>query len=55
MKWLITSVASLVGQNILDVLEYPGFSRRFLVNIVGVNSLPDSAGNFRCDRCYLVR
>lgn len=54
MKWLITSVASLVGQNILDVLEYPEFSRRSLVNIVGLNSLPDSAGNFRCDRCYLV-
>ncbi len=54
MKWLITSVGSLVAQNILDVLEFPGFSRRSLVNIVGINSVPDIPGNFRCDRCYLA-
>ena len=54
MKWLITSVGSLIGQNILDVLEFPGFSRRSLVKIVGVNSVPDTPGNFRCDRCYLA-
>ena len=47
-------MGSLVGQNILDVLEYAGASRRSLVEVVGTNSLPDSPGNFRCDRSYLV-
>jgi carbamoyl-phosphate synthase large subunit len=42
------------GQNILDVLEYPGFSRRSLVQVIGTNSLPEEASNFNCDRCYLV-
>jgi carbamoyl-phosphate synthase large subunit len=51
---LLTSVGSLVGQNILDVLDYPGLSRRERVRITGTNSLPDAACNFRCDRCYLV-
>ena len=54
MKVLLTSVGSLVGQNILDVLEYPGFSRRSLMRVVGSNSVPDAACNFRCDRCYLL-
>lgn len=54
MKLLITSVGSLVGQNIMDVLEFPGFSRRSRIEVVGINSLPDSPSNFRCDRCYLV-
>ena len=54
MKLLVTSVGSLVGKNILDVLEYPGFSRRHLVHVVGTNSVADAANNFRCDRCYLV-
>jgi carbamoyl-phosphate synthase large subunit len=54
MKLLITSVGSLVGQGILDVLEYPGHSRRSLVTVVGTNSLADAPNNFRCDRCYLV-
>ena len=54
MKVLLTSVGSLVGQNILDVLEYPGFSRRSLMRVVGTNSVPDAACNFRCDRCYLL-
>ena len=54
MKLLITSVGSLVGQNILDVLDFPGLSRRSLVHVVGTNSMADAAGNFRCDRCYLV-
>ena len=54
MKLLITSVSSLVGQNILDVLEWPGSSRRSFVRVVGTNSLAAAAGNFRCDRCYLV-
>jgi carbamoyl-phosphate synthase large subunit len=54
MKLLLTSVGSQVGQHILDVLDYPGFSRRSLVQVVGTNSLPTAACNFRCDRCYLV-
>jgi hypothetical protein len=54
MKVLLTSVGSLVGQNILDVLDYPGFSRRPLMQVIGTNSLPEAACNFRCDRCYLV-
>ena len=54
VKLLLTSVGSRVGQHILDVLEYPGFSRRSLVQVVATNSLPDAACNFRCDRCYLV-
>lgn len=51
---LVSSVGSAVGQNILDVLDYPGFSRRALVRLVGTNSIPDAPTNFRCDRCYLV-
>ena len=39
MKLLITSVGSLVGQGILDVLECPGRSRRGLVTVIGTNSL----------------
>lgn len=54
MKLLITSVGSLVGQNILDVLDYSGYSRRAQVEVIGANSVPDSPSNFRCDRCYLV-
>lgn len=54
MKILITSVGSLVGQNILDVLEYPAFSRRSRVEIIGTNSIPESPQNFRCDKVYLI-
>jgi hypothetical protein len=54
MKLLLTSAGSLVAQNVLDVLDYPGFSRRSLVQVVGTNSVPEAAGNFLCDRCYLV-
>lgn len=54
MKLLLTSVGSLVAHNLLEVLEFPGLSRRSLVQLVGTNSIPDAAGNFRCDRCYLV-
>ena len=54
MKLLITSVGSLVGQGILDVLECPGRSRRGLVTVIGTNSLADAPNNFRCDRCYLA-
>lgn len=54
LKILITSVGSLVGQNILDVLESPKMNRRHLVEVVGTNSIAGSANNFRCDSCYLV-
>ena len=50
MKIAITSVGSLVGQNILDVLE----GRRAGIEVVGVNSIAAAAGNFRCDRTYLA-
>lgn len=50
VKILITSVGSLVGQNVLDSLQ----DRRADVEVVGVNSLASAAGNFRCDRCYLA-
>jgi carbamoyl-phosphate synthase large subunit len=54
IRILLTSSGSLVSQNILDVLSYAGFSRRALVDIVGVNSLADSPSNFACDRCHAV-
>ena len=53
-KILITSVGSLVGQNLLDVLDSPIFPRRRLVTVIGCNSIAASPNNFRCDRCYLV-
>lgn len=54
IKILIVSVGSLVGQNILDALEFPEFNRRNSVHIIGTNSLALSANNFRCDECYKV-
>jgi carbamoyl-phosphate synthase large subunit len=54
MKLLLTSVGSRVGQNVLDVLEHPGLSRRSLLRVIGTNSIADAVCNFRCDRCYLV-
>jgi carbamoyl-phosphate synthase large subunit len=54
LKLLITSIGSMVGQGIMDVLDYPGVSRRALVEVVGTNSIADSPSNFRADRCYLV-
>lgn len=47
---LITSVGSLVGQNVLDALN----NRRNNLHIIGTNSLVESANNFRCDKVYLV-
>lgn len=41
LKILITSVGSLVGQNILDSLE----GRREGVRVIGVNSLAEAASN----------
>jgi hypothetical protein len=46
----ITSVGSLVGQNILDSLA----GRRGGVEVVGINSTATAAGNFRCDRAWLA-
>ena len=54
IRILIVSVGSLVGQNILDALEFSEFSRRNRVHIIGTNSLALTANNFRCDECYLV-
>lgn len=47
---LITSVGSLVGHNILESLA----PRRDEWRVVGVNSQPLAANNFRCDVAYLV-
>jgi len=54
IKLLIVSVGSLVGQNILDALEFSECNRRNLVHITGTNSLALTVNNFRCDECYLV-
>ena len=54
IRILIVSVGSLVGQNILDALEFSEFNRRGLVHITGTNSLSLTANNFRCDECYKV-
>ena len=54
LRLLIVSVGSLVGQNILDSLDFPTFSRRHLVFVAGTNSLEMSANNFRFDECFLV-
>lgn len=50
MKLLITSVGSLLGQNVLDSIE----SRRDLVYVVGMNSIAENPRNFRCDTVYFV-
>jgi carbamoylphosphate synthase large subunit len=50
LKILITSVGSLVGQNILDALE----GRRKHVTIIGLNSIAESQRIYRCDRAYMV-
>lgn len=50
LKLLVTSVGSLVGQNILDSLE----PRRRSVSIVGVDANAENPRLFRCDTAYLV-
>jgi len=47
---LITSVGSLVGQNLLDSLE----GRRQNLRVLGSNSLAASPNNFRCDTAFLA-
>lgn len=54
LKLLITSIGSLIGSNLLDVLEYQPFRRREMVHLIGTTSVADEPNNFRCDRCYLV-
>src|SRR5688572_1736688 len=54
LNLLVPAVGSVVAQNILNVLDYPGFSRRALVRLVGTNSIAAAFSNFRCGRCYLV-
>lgn len=54
LKMMITSVGSLVGQNLLDALDYEVFPRRDKVEVVGVNTLADSTNVFRCDAFYKV-
>ena len=54
IRLLIASVGSLVGQNVLDSLEYSECHRRNRVHIAGTNSITSSANNFRCDECHLV-
>ncbi len=50
MKLLITSVGSLLGQNILDSIE----SRRDLIHVVGLDANADNPRIYRCDTTYLV-
>lgn len=50
MKLLITSVGSLIGQNILDCVE----NRRDLIQVIGLNSVTQNPRNFRCDKVYHV-
>jgi hypothetical protein len=47
---LLTSVGSLLGQNMLDSLA----DRRQAVRVVGLNSLAQNPRNFHCDQVYLV-
>jgi carbamoyl-phosphate synthase large subunit len=49
-KILITSVGSLVGYNILDVLE----GRRQDLQIIGTNSIEADSNIYRCDKAYRV-
>lgn len=54
IKLLIVSVGSLVGQNILDALEFSEFYRRHHFHIVGTNSLSQTSNIYRCDEGCLV-
>lgn len=50
VRLMITSVGSLVGQNILEGLS----DRRDLCDVVGLNSQAQAVSNFLCDRVYLM-
>lgn len=47
---LVTSVGSLVGQNVLDAIA----PYRNQLRLLGTNSLADAVSNFRCDACFLA-
>jgi len=47
---LITSVGSLVGQNVLDASA----PYRNQLRLLGTNSFADTVSNFRCDACFLA-
>ena len=49
-KILLTSVGSLVGYNVLDVLE----GRRQDLQIIGTNSIETDSNVYRCDKAYYV-
>ena len=49
-RLLVTSAGSLVGQNLLEGLA----GRRAGLEVVGLNSEPDAASNFLCDRVHLT-
>ena len=51
MKLLITSVGSLLGQNVLDSIE----SRRDFIDVIGINTIAKNPRNFRCDKVYKVK
>lgn len=50
LKLLLTSVGSLLGQNMLDALE----TRRFRAHVAGTNTVAQNPRNYRCDVVYLV-
>ncbi|MCK0472940.1 hypothetical protein [Halalkalibacter sp. APA_J-10(15)] len=54
IKILVTSIGSLVGQNIQESLEFNASNRRDKVNLIGTNSIAESPNNYKCDYCYLV-
>ena len=49
-RLLLLSAGSLAAQNVIDALG----ARREHCVLIGTNSLPDAAGNFRCDRAWLA-
>ena len=49
-RLLVMSVGSLVGTNVLECLEALGRDR---FELIGLNSDPDAANNFRVNICYL--
>jgi carbamoyl-phosphate synthase large subunit len=50
IRLLVMSVGSLVGTNLLECLDALGRDR---FELIGLNSDPDAANNFRLDVCYL--
>ncbi|HZN24718.1 MAG TPA: hypothetical protein VFB75_10855 [Burkholderiales bacterium] len=48
LRLLLLSVGSLAAQNVIDAIG----ARREHCVLIGMNSVPDAAGNFRCDTAY---